>query len=267
MRNKLTRLVFACVFALGFTNIALAECGSGTCYKPKHRHHCYECHCFSFSLCNLCGTDRCHHRSTHHHKCYKDVVVSSCGQPVRSSYGGCVRTVWNVSTDKCCHHHKREIMKMEERIIYFDFNKSNLKESEKAKLNVLASALKEQNIKSVKVVGYTDRLGTEKHNDKLSRQRANAVNNYLGSKVQLEKRVVHLRALGERDQVKACRGEKGDALIRCLAPNRRVEVEVDYTVHHRTSHHGPAHHNEPQHKEVKHNEVQNKEVHTKQSAY
>jgi OOP family OmpA-OmpF porin len=231
MFNKLIRLVFvfACVLSLGFTNIALAECGGGTCNKSKHHNtECYHC----FSICTFCDSkeERCHHKASHH-KCYKDVVVSSNGNFVRDSSGGCVRTAWNVSHDKCCHPHKREIMKMEERIIYFDFDKYSLKEGEKEKLDVLASALREQNIRAVKVVGYTDRLGHEKYNDKLSRHRANEVSNYLGSRVHLDRRTVHLRALGERNQVKACSGKTGDELISCLAPNRRVEVEVDYIVH------------------------------------
>lgn len=159
----------------------------------------------------------------------KDVVVDMNGNVVRDGSGGCVRTMWDVDQDKCKAMHM--IMMMDERIIYFDFDKAMLKDEEKAKLDVLAAALKEHNIKAVKIVGYTDRIGTSEYNDKLSEKRAVEVKHYLDSKVHLDKSVVDLRALGEKDQVKACEGIKGKELISCLAPNRRVEVEVDYYDH------------------------------------
>lgn len=166
-------------------------------------------------------------------KQYQDVVYDSHGGLVHSTYGDCVRTQWVTEGDKC--HHKRhnvaydQIMQMDERIIYFDFDKSLLKDGEKDKLDVLARVLTEHNVKAVKIVGYADRIGTHQYNQGLSSRRAHAVKNYLDSKVKLDRSTVHLRALGEKNQVKGChdvhaRGE----LIDCLAPNRRVEVEVDY---------------------------------------
>ncbi len=163
-----------------------------------------------------------------------DVVYDGKGGIVRDGFGGCVRTVWIADKEKCNVQHKKsdvisEIMQMDERIIYFDFDKHNLKASEKDKLDVLAGVLKEHKIKAVKIVGYTDRIGTHKYNDHLSKQRAHEVKKYLNSKVKLEKSVVTLRGLGESNQVKACEDVHGrNELIDCLAPNRRVEVEVDY---------------------------------------
>lgn len=155
----------------------------------------------------------------------KDVVVDMNGKVVHDGFGGCVRTIWDADKDKCGN----PIAMMDERIIYFDFDKSVLKDSEKSKLDVLAKVLKDHDIKAVKIVGYTDRIGTEAYNDKLSERRAVAVKHYLDSKVKLNSSVVDLRALGEHNQVKACDGVKGHKeLISCLAPNRRVEVEVDY---------------------------------------
>lgn len=157
----------------------------------------------------------------------KDVVIDSNGGIVRDSFGGCVRTKWDSGVDKCKTHHL--IMKMDERIIYFDFDKSVLTDTEKGKLDILATVLKEHNIKKVKVVGYTDRIGTNGYNHTLSHKRADAVKHYLGTKVKLESSVVTLRGLGESNQVKACADVKGhNELVTCLAPNRRVEVEVDY---------------------------------------
>lgn len=168
----------------------------------------------------------------------QDVVVTKEGVKVMSTYGDCVRTKWDAGSDKCHdqHHGKsgemHAIMKMQERIIHFDFDRAVLKDSEKTKLDVIVKALVEHNVKAVKIVGYTDRIGTSMYNQRLSRQRAEAVKHYLKGKVKLDSSLVSLRALGEQDQIKACENTKvRTALIECLAPNRRVEIEVDYVTH------------------------------------
>jgi OOP family OmpA-OmpF porin len=161
------------------------------------------------------------------------VVYDENGGIVRDNFGGCVRTMWPADNDVCggpvvSSDVVTKIMGMKERIIYFDFDKSNLKSDEMGKLDALVQVFKEHNVKSAKIVGYTDRIGAHEYNMKLSSKRADTVKHYLNSKINLEKTPVEMRALGEKDQVKECKGIKGDALIKCLAPNRRVEVEVDY---------------------------------------
>ena len=163
----------------------------------------------------------------------QDVVRDSNGGIVRDAAGDCVRTEWMNDKDECgttsSHYAVQAIMGMDERIIHFDFDKSDVKSSQKEKLDTLAAALKAHNIRAVKVVGYTDKIGTNDYNQKLSHKRANAVKHYLDSKVKLDKSVVHLRALGKENQVKECEGiTNRKELIECLAPNRRVEIEVDY---------------------------------------
>jgi len=159
-----------------------------------------------------------------------DVVYDKHGGIVHDSFGGCIRTMWFVDSDPCGTKMDPivQIMKMKERIIYFNFDKYDLKESEMKKLDMLAKVFIKHNVKSAKIVGYTDRLGSHNYNLKLSEKRAEAVKDYLSSKVMLDKTPVEMRGLGEMDQVKSCSGIKGDNLIKCLAPNRRVEVEVDY---------------------------------------
>lgn len=168
---------------------------------------------------------------------HNEVVRDSKGNLVRTSGGDCVRTQWTSSVDECkgeVHKTVRqdaidEIMKMDERIIYFDFDKSDIKDSEKDKLDTLAEVLKEHKIKKVKVVGYTDKIGKKDYNHALSHRRANAVKKYLDSKVKLQSSKVHLKGLGKEHQIKECEGiHERHELIDCLAPNRRVEIEVDY---------------------------------------
>ncbi|MDF3048286.1 MAG: OmpA/MotB [Candidatus Midichloriaceae bacterium] len=227
MSNKFLKLICMSALVVGYAASALAnyyEEPKQHTHKAKHKHH----------VANSVTEHHEHHKHHHHHHhhMHKDVVVSSNGTVVRDSFGGCVRTKFNVATEKCGHHHKGDIMHMDERIIYFDFDQSALKDTEKSKLDVLAMAIKENNIHAVKVVGYTDKIGHEGYNHRLSHQRAEKVRQYLGSKVKLQSNVVSLRGLGEANQVKSCEGVHGrNELIDCLAPNRRVEVEVDYTVH------------------------------------
>jgi outer membrane protein OmpA-like peptidoglycan-associated protein len=156
----------------------------------------------------------------------KDVVRSTMGDIVHDSFGDCVRTIWDADSDLCSG--AVDIMKMEERIIYFDFDKFDLKMSEKEKLDKLSGVLKDQNIKKVKIVGFTDIIGSHDYNLKLSEKRAMSVKKYLDGKVEFDSSPIDLRGMGEANQVKVCDGIKGKKVIECLAPNRRVEVEIDY---------------------------------------
>jgi OOP family OmpA-OmpF porin len=77
---------------------------------------------------------------------------------------------------------------------------------------------------NVTVTGYTDRLGSDAYNLKLSQQRAEAVRNYLTSKGVAANRLTAV-GKGESNPVVTCNDRKRSDLIECLAPNRRVEVE------------------------------------------
>ncbi|WP_140921151.1 porin OmpA [Limnobaculum xujianqingii] len=114
--------------------------------------------------------------------------------------------------------------------VLFAFNKANLKPEGKQALDQLYGELSSINPTngSLVVLGYTDRIGSEKYNQKLSEQRANSVVSYLVSKgIPADK--ISARGLGKSNPVtgSTCDGMKrGAALIDCLAPDRRVEIEV-----------------------------------------
>lgn len=152
----------------------------------------------------------------------RDVVVDSNGRHVVDSRGHCVHTKWDLNSDKC------HAMVVDERVIYFGYNSSELSAAEKAKIEKLATLLEHHKITDVKIVGYTDRIGSGGYNHTLSHKRADAVKAYLDTQIKLKSSVVEVRGLGKSHQVKGCDGMKGDELISCLAPNRRVEVESDY---------------------------------------
>ena len=61
----------------------------------------------------------------------------------------------------------------------FDFGSSKLKENGKTEISNLLAKYSKNDIKSIKIVGYTDPIGSESSNLKLSQNRANSVKNEL----------------------------------------------------------------------------------------
>jgi OOP family OmpA-OmpF porin len=174
------------------------------------------------------------------HDGYRLTITSGNGKEVLDKKGDCIRAENTFTTYETCGYGAKFLSEhLSKRVIYFDFNSSALNDSEKEKLEDYASFLRENDIKHVKVVGFTDRIGGDKYNEVLSFKRANAVEGYLSSIAQLKRKPVEVRGLGKSHEVKHCEGEfkvktkahkkeRNEELIECLAPNRRVEVEVDY---------------------------------------
>lgn len=107
----------------------------------------------------------------------------------------------------------------------FDFDKSNLTTKGKSVLNNIAREIKASGAKRVTITGYTDRLGDAAYNQKLSEKRATTAKSYL----QAQGVKANIRAIGKgkANQVKACKGETGQALKDCLKPNRRVVIRAN----------------------------------------
>ena len=82
---------------------------------------------------------------------------------------------------------------------------------------------------AVVVTGHTDRIGSLKYNMKLSEQRAVVVKDYLVSKG-VDQKLIFWEGKGPKQAIpvtKFCDNKmKRKQLIECLAPNRRVTVEV-----------------------------------------
>lgn len=116
--------------------------------------------------------------------------------------------------------------------VLFDFNSAVLKDSGKNRLDQLASEVKGANIDEIIAVGHADRIASEDYNQKLSEARAQAVKEYLESRVANANRV-SAEGKGESQPVtgEKCKGlgaERGSnhKLVDCLQPDRRVEIEV-----------------------------------------
>lgn len=113
----------------------------------------------------------------------------------------------------------------------FEYNKVTLSDRAKSLLDteVIAKLGGFATIQFINVNGHTDRLGSPQYNQKLSERRANAVKAYLVSKG-VDGSKIETYGFGKTQPVKSCPDQKNrKALIECLAPNRRVEVEVQGT--------------------------------------
>lgn len=110
----------------------------------------------------------------------------------------------------------------------FDFDKAVLKPEGKAKLDNLAAQAGKLRLEVVLAVGHTDRIGSVAYNQKLSERRAEAVKAYLVSKG-IESNRIYTEGKGESQPVTGtqCNNAGGrSALIACLQPDRRVEIEL-----------------------------------------
>ena len=112
----------------------------------------------------------------------------------------------------------------------FAFNKVDLNAAGKDQIdkNVIAKLGNCASVKLMLTTGHTDRIGSHEYNQKLSEKRAEAVKAYLvGKGVKAES----METMGA-GKTQAVPGVKCDdklprkQLIECLAPNRRVVVEV-----------------------------------------
>ncbi|TDQ57156.1 OOP family OmpA-OmpF porin [Mesocricetibacter intestinalis] len=115
--------------------------------------------------------------------------------------------------------------------VTFGFDKASLKPEAQNVLDGVYGEIAQVKSAQVAVAGYTDRIGSEAYNLKLSQQRAETVANYLVSKG-IAQQDISATGYGKANPVtgSTCDAVKGrKALIACLAPDRRVEIAVKGT--------------------------------------
>jgi len=125
----------------------------------------------------------------------------------------------------------------------FNFDKDDLRPQAIETLNSLAARLSDTNVQAVRVEGHTDFMGSEQYNQALSERRANTVANYLVQQGVPADRISAV-GLGETQarMTEQCQAEvaklgkkvskakKRSALIACIEPDRRVDIQVDSLV-------------------------------------
>lgn len=112
----------------------------------------------------------------------------------------------------------------------FGFDKDAVEDlpNGREQLDALAQKIlaRRDDVTAIRILGYTDRLGSDSYNDGLSERRAYAVMRFLVERG-VPDRLVTAAGLGKADPVQTgCTDEAHEALVACLAPNRRVEVRV-----------------------------------------
>ena len=115
----------------------------------------------------------------------------------------------------------------------FDFDKSVVKPAGRQALDKLAADLRGISYDAIQVTGHTDRLGPHDYNLKLSARRAQAVSAYMVQSGGVAAGKIAARGVDGSNPVTQpgdCKGSKPTpALIACLQPDRRVDVEVTGT--------------------------------------
>ena len=107
------------------------------------------------------------------------------------------------------------------RDVNFEFNSAKLTAADKDKLNVIAARLKKDAANAqLKVTGYTDSVGNEAYNLKLSKARAQSVVDYLIDSGVPRSQFVSVAGAGESNPVASNQTPEG------RAQNRRTEILI-----------------------------------------
>lgn len=109
----------------------------------------------------------------------------------------------------------------------FDFDSAKLSRNAPAAIDAqIVKVLTEaEHVEVLRVTGYTDRLGSDAYNMRLSRDRAESVKRYLVSRG-IPEEAISTEGRGEGEPKVQCAETSRNALIACLKPNRRVRIEV-----------------------------------------
>src|SRR5471032_1106444 len=113
----------------------------------------------------------------------------------------------------------------------FAFGKSNINsisEEGKNEIEEVVKSIKSyKKIISIDIVGHSDRIGSNKLNQKLSMARANAVRAYFVSEG-IDSASMHTNGVGASEPVSRCPSGRSPVVIACMKADRRVDVSVRF---------------------------------------
>lgn len=110
--------------------------------------------------------------------------------------------------------------------VSFEFGKAELTPAGRKQIDMYVPSLASRGEIRLDVIGHTDRIGSDAANMALSKRRADAVRNQILSSGRIKPDQIRTRGVGPRSPVVTCDQKNQQALIKCLAPNRRVEINV-----------------------------------------
>ena len=149
-----------------------------------------------------------------------DVCTDSDNDGVCDNLDKCPDTPANVTVDANGCPAVAEVVRVE-LDVKFDFDKSVVKQESYAEIKSVADFMKQYPQTTTTVEGYTDSVGTDAYNQKLSERRANAVREVLVQQYGVEAERVNAVGHGENDPIADNATDAGRAL------NRRVEAGVE----------------------------------------
>jgi len=107
------------------------------------------------------------------------------------------------------------------KLVYFDFNKADLKDEGINELEEIAKALKADPNSVLELQGFADPRGTDKYNYGLTRDRVDAVVRYLVQRHNIDLRRIYAVGMGK---ITLANGEKANRDT--YAKSRRVEIRL-----------------------------------------
>src|SRR5208282_521554 len=110
--------------------------------------------------------------------------------------------------------------------VNFNFDKSNIRKADDAELQKAIDFVRKYPGAKVELGGYTDSIGTEQYNQKLSERRAEAVKQYLIKEGAVDKTMISARGYGKSSPIAPNKTKDGKDNPKGRAENRRVEILI-----------------------------------------
>jgi outer membrane protein OmpA-like peptidoglycan-associated protein len=107
------------------------------------------------------------------------------------------------------------------KLVYFEFNKADLRDEGMGELDEVAKALKADPNAVLELQGFADQRGTDRYNYQLTRDRVDAVTRYLVQRHGIDLRRIHAVGMGKATLEAGQKGNK-----ETFAKSRRVEMRL-----------------------------------------